>query len=402
MTHEDIDEHAAFRSEARRWLDANAPRFAIKDGEVLSEPELVARGRAWQQALHEGGFAGIRIPEAHGGRGGTSAQAKIFAQEEGRWRLPKGAYIGIGMSMALPVIRAHGSPEQIARFVTPTLKGQMTWCQLFSEPGAGSDLAALRTSAVRDGDDWIINGQKIWSSWAHHADWGILIARSDFKAPKHKGLTFFVVDMRTGGIDVRPIRQISGASDFNETFMDDVRIPDSDRIGAVGEGWAATMTTLMGERLGVGSEDRHGVAALIRYAAATRRGDGVALDSDAVRLSLASAYAEEMATRAFQGRLNAMAARGENPGAAAAMIKLAYSARFQKTSGLALELRGPAGIAPEAGDAETRRIQHDYIWSSAMRIAGGADEVLRNQVAERILGMPGEIRTDKTLPFDQI
>ncbi len=401
MDFQDSPEDTAYRTTARDWLTAHAPSYTI-DEATMSEADIVARGRAWQKALYDAGYAGIALPRERGGQGGTGQHADLFAAEEGRYSLPNGPYISIGRGMAIPVILKHGSAEQIERFVKPTLQGDITWCQLFSEPGAGSDLAGLRTRAVPDGDSWIVNGQKVWSSWAHHADWGILIVRTDPGVVKHKGLTFFVVDMGTPGIEVRPIRQISGASDFNETFLTDVRIPDTDRIGAIGEGWAATMTTLMGERLGVGSEDHHGVGALIRYAAATPRGNRTALDSPAVRQALAGAYAEELAARYFHARLSTMVARGENPGALASIIKLSYTGRFQKLSGLALEIRGPDAIAPDPQDTETARIQGDYIWSTAMRIAGGADEVLRNQLAERVLGMPGEIRSDKNIPFDQL
>ncbi|MDP3783729.1 MAG: acyl-CoA dehydrogenase family protein, partial [Sphingopyxis sp.] len=291
------------------------------------------------------------------------------------------------------------------RFIEATLKGDLTWCQLFSEPAAGSDLAALRTKAVRteDGsDDWIVNGQKVWSSWAHLTDWGILVVRSDPTLPKHKGLTFFVVDMKTSGIETRPIRQISGASEFNETFLTDVRIPDANRIGAEGEGWACCMTVLMGERLGSGAH-RSGVEPLLDFAAATPDGHGgTMLDDRAIRQQLAEALAEEQGERFFQARLRTMVTRGENPGALAGMVKLAYAGRYQKTNGLALEMRGLAGIAPEAGDTAAGDVQYDYIYSTVMRIAGGADEVLRNQIAERVLGMPGEVRMDKDVPFETL
>ncbi len=305
--------------------------------------------------------------------------------------------------MALPALHAHGTPAQIERFAAATLSGGLTWCQLFSEPGAGSDLAALRTRAVRDGEDWVVNGQKVWSSWAHMADWGILLVRTDPNVPKHKGLSFFLVDMKSSGILVRPIRQMSGASDFNETFFTDVRIPDACRVGAVGEGWAVAMTVLMGERLNQGAEGQGtGMVDLIRLAAATERDAGTALDSAAVRLQLAQAYAEEQAERHFQARLRTMVSRGENPGALAALVKLAYSGRAQKMSGLALELKEMAGLAHAPDDAAAATLAHDYIWSAALRVAGGADEVLRNQLSERVLGMPGDMRSDKHLPFNQL
>jgi acyl-CoA dehydrogenase len=399
----DTPEEAAFRADARDWLARHAPAHALPAGRTLSDAEEVARGKAWQRTLAEGGYAGILLPRALGGRGGTIVEAVVFGEEEGRYALPKGTYIRIGQKMALPVIARHGNAEQIEKFTGPTLRGEITWCQLFSEPGAGSDLAALRASAVRDGDEWVVNGQKVWSSWAHESDWGILIVRSDSAVPKHKGLTFFVVDMKTPGIEVRPIKQISGASDFNETFLTDVRIPDANRIGAEGEGWACAMTVLMGERLNQSSDsNERGIADLIHFAAETPRGDGTVLDSSATRLALAEAFAEEQAERWFQARLRTMVSRGEDPGALASIVKLAYANRFQKISGLAMEFRGMAGIAPDEDDGMMLGIQHDYIWSTALRIAGGADEVLRNQIAERVLGMPSEMRVDKNVPFNAL
>jgi alkylation response protein AidB-like acyl-CoA dehydrogenase len=402
MDFNDTPQEAAFRAEARAWLAANAPAHVIPEGERLDDAEEVARGKVWQRTVYDGGYAGITLPKALGGRGGTIVEAVVFAEEESRYPLPKGPYIANGFSLALPVIGKHGSPEQIARFTDATLKGDLIWCQLFSEPSGGSDLAGLRTRAVRDGSDWIVNGQKVWSSWAHRSDWGILVVRTDGSVPKHKGLTFFVVDMKTPGIDVRPIRQISGASEFNATFLTDVRIPDANRIGAVGEGWSCCMTVLMGERLDQGGGEKGGVRALIAYAGQTPADGGTALDKGSVRVALAQGLAEEQAAKYFQARLRTMVSRGENPGAMAAMVKLAYGARLQKTSGLALELRGPDALAPHPDDRETRRIHQDYILASAMRIGGGADEVLRDQISERILGMPRDSRPDKDLPFDQL
>lgn len=402
MDFNDTPAEAAFRAEARAWLAAHAPDHVLAHGATIDDAEEVARGKAWQRAVYDGGYAGITLPRALGGRGGSVIEAVVFAEEEARYNLPKGPYIGIGLGMAIPVIARHGTDEQRARFIEQTLKGELTWCQLFSEPAAGSDLAALRTKAVVDGSEWVVNGQKVWSSWAHRSDWGILVARTDPELPKHKGLTFFVVDMKSPGIDIRPIRQISGASDFNETFFTDVRIPDSDRVGQPGEGWACCMTVLMGERLGSGSH-KSTVGPLIDYARTTPGpAGGTALDGGGVKLALAQALAEEQGSRYFEARLRTMVSRGENPGALAGMVKLAYASRLQSTSGLAMELRGMASIAPNPEDAATREVQADYIWSSALRIAGGADEVLKNQIAERVLGMPGDVRMDKDAPFDQL
>jgi len=405
MDFNDSPAEAAFRAEARAWLAAHASAHVLTPGEKIPDTEEADRGRAWMRELFAGGWSGLTFPKALGGRGLSGPEAVIFAEEEGKYHLPKGPFTSIGTGMALPVIAKHGSDEQKARFIEATLKGDITWCQLFSEPSAGSDLAALRTKAVRADDgsgDWIVNGQKVWSSWAHLTDWGILVVRTDPTLPKHKGLTFFVVDMKTAGIETRPIRQISGASEFNETFLTDVRIPDANRLGAEGEGWACCMTVLMGERLGSGAH-RSGVEPLIDYAAATPDGHGgTMLDDRAIRQQLAEALAEEQGERFFQARLRTMVSKGENPGALAGMVKLAYAGRYQKTNGLALELRGLAGIAPEAGDTATGDVQYDYIYSTVMRIAGGADEVLRNQIAERVLGMPGEVRMDKDVPFETL
>jgi alkylation response protein AidB-like acyl-CoA dehydrogenase len=402
MDFNDTPAEAAFRAEVRAWLAEHAPSHVIPQGATLDDSEEVVRGKAWQRVVYDGGYAGITFPKAHGGRGGTGVEAVVYAEEEAQYHLPKGPYVGIGLGMAINVIAKHGNDEQRARFIEATLKGDLTWCQLFSEPSAGSDLANLRTKAVKDGDHWIVNGQKVWSSWAHRTDWGILVVRTDPSVPKHKGLSFFVVDMKSPGVDIRPIRQISGASDFNETFLTDVRIPDSNRIGALGEGWACCMTVLMGERLG--SNGRGSVVEpLIDYAASTPGANGgTALDSGGARLSLAQALAEELGGKWFEARLRTMVSRGENPGALAGMVKLAYAARLQKTNGLAMELRGLDAIAPSEGDATTRRVQYDYIWSTVMRIAGGADEVLKNQIAERVLGMPGDVRMDKDVAFDQL
>lgn len=405
MDFNDTPAEAAFRAQAQSWLAAHAPAHELPVGIKLADTDEADRGRAWMRELYNGGWSGLTFPKALGGRGLSGIEAVIFAEEEGKYHLPKGPFTSIGTGMALPVIAKHGTDEQRARFIEPTLKGDLTWCQLFSEPSAGSDLAALRTKAVRADDgsgDWIVNGQKVWSSWAHLTDWGILVVRTDPTVAKHKGLTFFVVDMKTPGIETRPIRQISGMKEFNETFLTDVRIPDANRLGAVGEGWACCMTVLMGERLGSGAH-RSGVEPLLALASQTPAGDGsTMLDDKALRQALADALAEEQGERFFQARLRTMVSKGENPGALAGMIKLAYAGRQQKVLGLGMELRGLDGIAADPADSVTPDLQYDYIYSTVMRIAGGADEVLRNQIAERVLGMPGEVRMDKDVPFEQL
>jgi len=273
----------------------------------------------------------------------------------------------------------------------------LIWCQLFSEPSAGSDLANLRTRAVKDGDDWVINGQKVWTSWAHVADWGILLARTDSEATKHKGLTFFLVDMRSPGIDVRPIEQISGESEFNEVFFTDLRIPDSYRIGAVGEGWKCAMTTLMNERVNVGGESQALPSVIELLEQIARSGSQVTQD----RFKIASLLTRELGLRYFRFRLLTSLSKGETPGPISAMSKLVYANVLQELSALALDNVGLEGMTNEDSEAPAARFGHGYQWSAALRIAGGTDEILRNQIAERVLGMPGEIRVDKNIPFSQ-
>ncbi|MET4132933.1 alkylation response protein AidB-like acyl-CoA dehydrogenase [Porphyrobacter sp. MBR-155] len=405
MDFNDTPEESAFRVRAKAWLAEHAPAHELPRGVVLADSDEADRARAWMRELFRGGWSGLTFPKELGGGGLSGIEAVIFSEEESRYHLPKGPFTSIGTGMALPVIAKHGNDEQRARFIKPTLNGDITWCQLFSEPAAGSDLAALRTKAVQADDgsgDWIVNGQKVWSSFAHLTDWGILVVRTDPTVPKHKGLTFFVVDMATPGIETRPIRQISGMSEFNETFLTDVRIPDANRIGAIGEGWACCMTVLMGERLGSGAH-RSGIEPLLELAGRTPADDGsTMLDDKAIRRALGEALAEEQGERFFQARLRTMVSKGENPGALAGMVKLAYAGRQQKALGIAMELRGMDAIAADPSDEETARLQYDYIYSTVMRIAGGADEVLRNQIAERVLGMPGEVRMDKDVPFEQL
>jgi len=392
----------AFRAEARAWLKANAPDFRFEDN--LSEDELIARSLAWQARKAEAGYGLVTAPPELGGRNGSGRMAAIFAQEEARFAPPTFLGLNIAFNMALPSIKRHGTPEQYRRFAKPTIGGRATWCQLFSEPSAGSDLAGLRTRAVREGDHWVVNGQKVWSTFAHRADYGILLARTDPAAPKHQGLTYFVVDMKSPGVEVRPIRQINGKSEFNATFLTDVVVPDANRIGEAGEGWTCALTVLMNERNGSGQRqpvayDR--VRNMIDRARSARRGGGVALDSTAVRARLAQWWVEEQGLRHFAQRVRAAAARGERPPAAVAMLKLVAAAKKQQSNAFLMDVDEYEGLFPDAGHPEREAIFDQYLWAAAQRIAGGTDEILRNQLAERVLEMPSEPRMDRG-PFNTL
>ncbi|MDB5969894.1 MAG: acyl-CoA dehydrogenase [Hydrocarboniphaga sp.] len=403
MNVQDTPEEARFRVEVRSWLQATAPEFCKDLPADRSGIEYAARGQDWQRKKAAAGFAAICLPQTLGGRDASPMMEVIFAEEEARYPLPVGPLTSIGVGLAVPTILAHGTPEQIERFVKPTLLGELLWCQLFSEPAAGSDLAGLRARATRDGDDWIISGQKVWNSWAHVAHWGLLVARSDASVPKHKGLSYFLLDMRTPGVEVRPIRQISGESEFNEVFLNDVRIPDCCRIGQVGEGWKVTMTTLMNERVSVGGEsgtlpDVRSVLGLLQT---------LEPELQAVyRMQLARLAAQEQGLKYFRFRLLTQISRGEMLSAVAGMGKLVYANLLQDLSSLALDIAGTAGLYPETASpamaAELKKFHDGYFWGAALRIAGGADEILRNQIAERALGLPGDIRVDKEVAFSKL
>jgi acyl-CoA dehydrogenase len=402
----DTPEDGAYRAGARAWLAQNARDYSKR--REFPDEELVARSKAWVRKKYDAGYSAVAAPKEAGGAGGTRRQATIFAEEEGRYFTPTFTGIGIGFAMAMDAIRRHGAPAQYNRFATLTHRGDVTWCQLFSEPAAGSDLAGVRTRAVRDGDTWIINGQKVWSSWAHHADYGILIARSDPSVVKHKGLSFFVCDMHAPGVVVRPIRQITGKSDFNETFLTDVVIPDDCRIGAPGEGWACAMTVLATERNqsrgGGGDEEGPGdaVRSLLRRALNTKRESGNALDSAAIRARIAHFHIQEQGLRNFGARVQAKMVKGEGPPPTLALMKLISASQLQQTNAFIMDLDEFGGLfaAPERPNQD--EVFHQYLWSAALRIAGGADEVLRNQLAERALAMPSDVRADKDAPFDQL
>ncbi len=392
---------AHWRGDARAWLEQNAAEFAQTETDLLSEEQVVAQSRAWQKRKAAAGYAGIALPKDVGGGGRAAKDAAVFAEEEARFNTPSFTGIRIGPQMALPTIKKHGTAEQYARFAAPTIRGDFTWCQLFSEPGAGSDLAALRTRAVQDGQVWIVNGQKVWSSWAHHANWGLLLARTDASKPKHKGLTFFLLDMRTPGIEVRPIRQINGNSDFCETFLNDVVIPDENRIGALGEGWVCAMTVLANERQGAGKRggEAGDVVRLVRQLADAGENQPPLADA-AVRAKLAQWFCEEEGLRNYSRRIQAALAKGEPPPQALAMMKIVTARKMEEINAFKMELGGFAGAF--GSDPERREAFSQYLWSAALRVAGGADEILRNQLAERVLDMPEEPRTDKETPFDQL
>jgi alkylation response protein AidB-like acyl-CoA dehydrogenase len=283
-------------------------------------------------------------------------------------------------------------------------RGQVVWCQLFSEPAAGSDLAGLRTSAVRDGDDWVLNGQKIWSTGAQYSDWGMIVTRSDPNAPKHAGLTYFIVDMKSKGIEIRPIKQINGGSGFNEVFFNDTRVPEANRLGAVGDGWRVALTTLMNERVAIGGGAGSGrFRDLLAVARKARRNGRPAIEDGAVRQRLADFYIKSKGLQYTGMRTLTALSQGQTPGPEGSIGKAVGAPLGQQMAAFALELMGSLGALHDEATVPGEGMWQDaYLGSPGLRIAGGTDEILKNIIAERVLRLPPEVRVDKDRPFRDI
>ncbi len=403
MDFSDTPEEAAFRADVVAFLEANAKRRTsrLDDPEAL-DADFLPRARAWQAKKAAAGFAGITWPKAWGGRGGSPMQHIIYGQEEANFTVPHGAF-EIGLGMCIPTLATYADAETSKRYVGPALRGEQIWCQLFSEPGAGSDVAGLRTRAERDGDDWIVNGQKIWTSGAHFSDYGLLLTRTDPTVPKHAGLTMFFLDMRSPGVEVRRIRQISGTSNFNEVFFTDVRIPDAQRLGAVGAGWKVALTTLMHERLAVGTMAGPDFADLLELARTVEVNGTPAIRNAAVRERIADWYVQSKGLEYTKLRTITALSRGQMPGPESSIYKVVSATKLQEIAHFALDLMDSAGMVSDPAVAPMRAaFQQALLYSPAGRIAGGTDEILRNIIAERVLGLPGDIRVDRDKPFNQL
>ena len=408
MDFNDTPEEAAFRAEARGWLEANAKLKNPDDPgpDLLGErtsPEIIQEAQAWQKKKAEGGWACITWPVEYGGREATPIQSVIWGQEEAKFQTPP-AIFGIGLGMCGPTVLTHGTEEQRARWIPQLLNGEKIWCQLFSEPAAGSDLAGLRTTAVKDGDDWVVNGQKIWTTGAHFCDWGILVVRTDPNVAKHAGLSYFVVDMHSPGVEVRPIVQINGGKGFNEVFFTDVRIPDENRLSEVGNGWAVAITTLMNERASIGGGGAGGgVGDLLEMAEETEIDGRPAIEDSAVREKIADLYTRSRGVQYTGYRTLTALSQGTTPGPESSLGKLVGGALAQDMAAFGIELAGVTGATLDSAITPSDSLWQDmYLAIPGLRIAGGTDEVLRNIIAERVLGLPPESRADKGIAFKDI
>ena len=399
MDFNDTKAEAEFRAEARAFLNKHMkPLGPGETNNMLAErddPDTIKRAKAWQATKKDNGWAVLTWPKEFGGREATPIQSVIWNQEEAKYRVPPNIF-GIGLGMLGPTIMAHGTQAQKDRFIAKMARGDEIWCQLFSEPAAGSDLAGLRTSAVKKGDDWIINGQKIWTTGAHFSKWGMIVTRSDPTVPKHAGLTYFIVDMESPGIEIRQIKQINGGSGFNEVFFTDVKVPDSQRLGRVGDGWRVALTTLMNERASIGgggggmrTDD------LIRMARESEWNGRPALEDSAVRQKIADFYIRSAGLKYTGYRTLTALSKGTTPGPESSIGKLVGAPLGQEVSSFAIELQGLAGSAMGAP-------QEGYLGSPGLRIAGGTDEIMRNILAERVLRLPPEPRLDKDSAFRDV
>jgi len=395
MDFNDSPEEAAYREKARAWLKEAAQEHRAKYGSPKpNTPEHMAAGKAWQATKASAGYACITWPKEWGGGGGSPINQVIFNQEEAKSGVSYG-YFTIGLGMCVPTVMAFADDDTKKRFVSPAVKGDEIWCQLFSEPAGGSDVAAARTRAVKDGDEWVINGQKVWTTGAQYSDYGILLVRTDPDVPKHKGLTMFWIDMHDPAVEVRPIHQMSGGSDFNEVYFTDLRVKDSQRLGAPGQGWQVALVTLMNERLAVGGSagpDYKLVMDLARQLGS--------LKDQQLRDKLADWYVASEGLKLTRFRTMTALSRGQTPGPESSIGKIIAANQMQEMANSSMELEDQYGIISDPAVAPMEAaFQQSVMWAPGLRIAGGTDEILKNIIAERVLGLPGDVRVDKDVAF---
>ncbi|WP_298670501.1 acyl-CoA dehydrogenase family protein [uncultured Sphingomonas sp.] len=397
MDFNDTPEEAGYRAAARAWLEKN-----VAEHKALPHVDDMAAARSWQARKAGAGYAQITWPKEWGGGGGTPIHSVIFGQEEAKFPVQYG-YFTIGLGMCVPTVMAFADDTTKRRFVGPALRGEEIWSQLFSEPAGGSDVAAIRTRAVRDGDDWLVNGQKVWTSGAHYSDYGIVLVRTNTDVPKHKGLTMFWLDLRSPGVEIRPIHQMSGGSNFNEVYFTDVRIPDAQRLGAVDAGWKVALVTLMNERLAVGGGTGAGPKEILALAKELDAADGPLIRDAAFRQRLADWYVQAEGLRNTRMRTITALSRGQTPGPESSIGKIIAANQLQELGNAAVEAEDQYGIINDPALVPLKGLFQTAVMNApGLRIAGGTDEILKNIIAERVLGLPGEIRVDKDAAFKDL
>src|SRR5580704_17418504 len=410
MNFDDTPQEAAFRAEAKAWIAANAPKQYEEElkksslgRNALKGANILEVAKAWQKKKADAGWACLHWPKDYGGRGASPIERVIWQQEEGAYGKLSAVFI-IGHGMCGPTMMAFAGEAEKRKYLPPLASGEKIWCQLFSEPAGGSDVAGLRTRAEKNGDEWVINGQKIWTTGAQFSDYGILLTRTDANVPKHKGLTMFYIDMHDPAVEVRPIKQASGGSGFNEVFFTDLKVKDSQRLGEVGQGWQVALTTLMHERLAVGGGQGGGldVKELMGLARGLELEDGPALKNASVREKIADWYVRSAGLKYTTYRTMTALSQGKQPGPEASIAKVVVASKLQDLSAFAMELEGEAGVMTGEDAPMHGAFQGGWLGAPGLRIAGGTDEILRNIIAERVLGLPQDVRVDKDVPFNKM
>ncbi len=399
-----MNELDAFRARARAWLQSVAPTYGKAAQTHLSYDEKLALGRRYLKIRFDAGFAGINWPVEMGGQGLTHIEKVAFETEETTFGMPI-HFFGISLGMPVPIIMKYCEDKAwVKERVLKALKGEEIWCQLFSEPAGGSDLAGLRLKAEQEGNGWKLNGQKLWTSYAQYSDYGVIVARTDPTAQKHKGLTYFWVDMRAPGVDVRPIKLAGGDSHVNEVFFDDVKIDDDHRLSPVGGGFSVAMATLMIERYVATDSAGFGpqLSLFVSLAKEAKVGGKPAIKDGRIRQQIARNYAIRNALDAITARAMLMMQAGMEPGPEGSLNKLVSVRSRQRLSELAIDLQGTEGLHFDEHASVKDNWQTSWINAATGRIAGGADEMLLNTIAEKILGLPQDHRPDKGVPFNEI
>ena len=404
-----LEEHAELRVESEPAEESQGVAWGVGSDDVAvfhnlsdaEEAERLERVCAWQRLKFDAGFAMLNWPVALGGRGLPGSYVRIYNREESRFKIPSaGELPPTSMGLVAPTIAAYGTDEQKARFIAPMMRMDLIGCQLFSEPSAGSDLASLTTKAVQDGDEWVLNGQKVWTSGARFSQWGLAIARPDVDVPKHRGMTAFLVPLDAPGVEIRPIRQMSGGANFNEVFLTDARIGDDLRLGAVGDGWKVALTCLGFERdHSGGAGGGHTGGGFPQVLAAAQH---FGLDEDPVmRQVLADLYIQHRVAQYTNRRAASALKAGQTPGPEGSLGKLMWTANMARVSDAISQILGPRLVA-DTGEWGTYAWAEHVLGAPGYRIAGGSDEIQRNIIGERVLGLPSEPRVDKDLSFSEV
>ncbi|MCB0991681.1 MAG: acyl-CoA dehydrogenase family protein [Acidimicrobiales bacterium] len=398
MSAADLDE---FRSRCRAFLEANATGIDVSEVDDPRSDKALAQAKSFQGKLADAGLAGLMYPTQYGGQGLTAEHERIWREEAGKFP-PMTRQLSISQGMCLPMLNEYGTDQQRQTYQARLIRADEVWCQMFSEPGAGSDVASLQSRAVKDGDEWVLNGQKVWTTLAHVCDRGIVIARTDPDQPKHRGISMFILDMTAPGVEIRPIHQVDGGMRFNEVFFNDVRIPADHQIGPLNEGWRLATAMLMYERVAIGTGQTGGIAherADHLIDQARRRGN---IGDRMLRQELMRLYTAEVCQSLVASRTRAEVKAGRTPGPGGSLGKLAGANIARRFRALSFAIQGAGGVAWARDDEWTPQAVRNSLATLSSHIAGGTDEIQRNIIGERVLGLPREPSLDKDLPFREL